>query len=62
MVPVHPLCHRTIHACFTNAELARLPPLPDALKECEAMARFLRWIADKPPDFHVPTYKGRGGG
>jgi hypothetical protein len=22
-VPVHPICHRAIHANFTNAELAR---------------------------------------
>jgi len=59
-VPLHPLCHRTIHACFSNAELARLPPRAEALKEQAAMARFLRWIADKPPDFHAPTHKARG--
>ena len=23
MVPVHPICHRTIHATLSNAELAR---------------------------------------
>jgi len=23
-VPVHPICHRAIHANFTNAQLARI--------------------------------------
>lgn len=54
-VPVHPICHRTIHAHFSNADLARLPAEPSALAAHPAMARFLNWIADKPPDFHAPT-------
>jgi hypothetical protein len=24
VVPLHPICHRTIHACFDNARLARI--------------------------------------
>ena len=54
-VPVHPICHRTIHAQFTNAELARTGGERAPLLEHEDLARFLRWIADKPPDFHAPT-------
>ncbi|MAK98613.1 MAG: HNH endonuclease [Erythrobacteraceae bacterium] len=54
-VPVHPICHRTIHANFTNAQLARIGDDPARLKENEAVAKFLAWIADKPPDFHAPT-------
>ncbi len=54
-VPVHPICHRTIHAHFTNAELARIEGAREPLLELEEVARFLRWIADKPPDFHAPT-------
>jgi hypothetical protein len=56
---VHPICHRAIHANFTNAELARLPPDPIALAINPVMARFLSWIAGKPPDFHAPTRGGR---
>jgi hypothetical protein len=55
MEPVHPICHRAIHANFTNVELVRLPPEPAALAANPAMARFLKWIERKPPDFHVPT-------
>jgi hypothetical protein len=52
---VHPICHRAIHANFSNAELARLPLEPAVLAAHPAIARFLKWIAGKPPDFHAPT-------
>lgn len=58
-VPVHPICHRTIHAHFSNAELVRLDGARGPLLEHEEVAKFLRWIADKPPDFHAPTRKAR---
>jgi len=59
-VPVHPICHRKIHAHFTNAELARIGEDRDALAAHPAIATFLRWIADKPSDFHAATRKPRG--
>lgn len=54
---MHPICHRMLHARFSNAELARLmaagaPPTDDA-----GLATFAAWIADKPPDFHAPTFR-----
>lgn len=52
-VPVHPICHRTIHATFTNAELAKLSR--GAMIEVAAMRTFLGWIAGKDPDFNAPT-------
>jgi len=59
VVAVHPICHRTIHAQFSNAELARLGPDREAMMTRPAMAAFVRWICGKPPDFHAPTYQGR---
>lgn len=58
-VPVHPICHRTIHACFTNLELERHAEAAIPLDTSPEMARFLRWIANKSPDFHAPTRKPR---
>ena len=58
-VPVHPICHRTIHAHASNAELARLGGSHDALMRLEQVARFVRWVADKPADFHAPTRRKR---
>lgn len=57
-VPVHPICHRAIHAHFTNAELARLDGARAPVAGHPQVAKFLRWIADKPPDFHAPTKRG----
>ncbi|WP_132385203.1 HNH endonuclease [Novosphingobium sp. PhB165] len=58
-VPLHPICHRAIHATFGNAELARLPSEPAVLLANAGIARFVRWVAAKPPDFHAPTARRR---
>ncbi len=55
VVPLHPICHRTIHATFSNAELARMPAAAGALLEKDKIRRFVHWVASKPPDFHAPT-------
>lgn len=60
VVPLHLICHRTIHACFDNARLARIEWDRAALSQDAApypgsWARFLAWIANKPPDFHART-------
>ena len=57
-MPLHPICHRTLHATLTNAELARIGADRGALMARPDLSRFLSWIADKPPDFHAPT-KGK---
>lgn len=54
-VPLHPICHRTLHKSFTNAELARMGEERDKLLDDGRIAPFLRWIDGKPPDFHAPT-------
>ena len=54
-VPVHPICHRTIHRAFTNAELARFGEDRARLTAEPTVEKFLEWIADKPPDFDAPT-------
>ena len=58
-VPVHPICHRAIHAAVTNADLARTGGDLDAVRAIPTIARFITWVADKPPDFHAPTRRTR---
>ncbi|SKA07070.1 HNH endonuclease [Consotaella salsifontis] len=58
-VPIHPICHRTLHATFTNVELARMEEEGKDLTRHPRLARFLAWIARKPPDFHAPTHSAR---
>ena len=57
--PVHPICHRTIHATVPNAMLARAFADPAVLRAHPEIARFLRWIADKPADFSAPVRRRR---
>ena len=54
-VPLHPICHRAIHAAVPNADLARHHPDVESLRVRPDIARFLAWVASKPPDFHAPT-------
>ena len=44
---------------FDNAALARLGSQPEPLRQVAEIARFLRWIAGKPADFHARTARRR---
>ena len=52
---VHRICHRAIHATFTEKELARDFRTWEALRAHPAIAEFVRWVAGKPPDFQRRT-------
>ncbi len=58
-VPIHPICHRTLHAVFSNADLARFETEGTPLSAHPKIEKFLAWIANKPPDFHAPTHPRR---
>ena len=53
--PVHPICHRAIHAALFNKELERGYASASALRAHPELAKFIAWVADKDPDFHAPT-------
>jgi hypothetical protein len=59
IVPVHPICHRAIHAQFSNKELAHMAEEGESPAAAPDMQRFLAWVAGKPPDFHAPTRSRR---
>lgn len=60
-VPVHPICHKAVHAHFSNAQLARIGDDRSVLLANDALAKFTGWVKDKPPDFHAPTRTGGKG-
>ncbi len=60
--PLHPICHRAIHAAYTNRELERDYATPERLRVSPELARFVAWVADKPPDFHLRTARGLNDG
>lgn len=56
-VLLHRICHRQIHALFTETELARHFPSIAALLEQEQIQQFVRWIQTKPSHFSERTRK-----
>jgi len=53
-VSVHPICHRKIHKVFSRRELVHLKTIA-ALKMHPDIQAFIRWLANKPPDFYRRT-------
>ena len=54
-VPVHPICHRTIHAILANSELERGYSTGEKLRAHPEIAKFVSWVSGKDPDFQAPT-------
>lgn len=59
-VVLHRICHRQVHALFTETELARHYASAEALLAHPQMARFVAWVQRKPPDFFERTRKSAG--
>lgn len=58
-VLLHQICHNEIHATLTEAELARDYSTIAALRVQPRLAKFIAWVAKRPPDFHSKTPGGR---
>lgn len=56
---LHRICHRQIHALFTETELARHYNNVEALLSHPEMARFVEWVKAKPDDFYERTHKSQ---
>jgi hypothetical protein len=54
---LHRICHRQVHALFTETELARQLHRAEALRAHPDMQRFLEWVRRKPNDFFERTRK-----
>lgn len=54
-VLLHQICHDQIHAHLTEAQLARSHATPGALRSHPQLAKFIAWIASKPPTYHART-------
>ncbi len=50
-VLLHAICHAEIHAALTETDLARDYPTIEALKAHPRIARFVVWVAGRPPGF-----------
>ncbi|WP_417455811.1 HNH endonuclease [Kordiimonas sp.] len=61
-VPLHPICHRKVHALFNEKELAKHYATIEALRSVEEIRRFVAWLRGKPPDFYRRTEPKGGRG
>lgn len=52
---MHRICHRQIHALFSESELAQYYNTADALLANEAIQKFVAWVRKKPPEFIEAT-------
>lgn len=51
VVLLHHICHREIHARFSEAELARQFNTIEALRADPGLAKFIAWVQKRPPGF-----------
>jgi hypothetical protein len=58
-VRLHQICHTAIHAALSEGDLARDFASIEALRAHPRIARFVAWVARRPPDFHARTAGGR---
>ncbi|MFS2024149.1 HNH endonuclease [Massilia sp. GER05] len=54
--PIHKICHRKIHATFSERELLRTYHTWDVLKEHGDIRAFIEWVMKKPPAFYARTF------
>ena len=56
---LHRICHRQIHALFTESQLARELNTAEAIKEKSEMQKFIAWVQSKPNDFYQRSSKSQ---
>ena len=56
---LHRICHRQIHALFTETELARKYSTVEALLAHPEIELFVKWVKTKPNDFFEVSRKSR---
>ena len=56
---LHRICHRQIHALFTESELAKQYFTVEAILTHPEARKFVDWVKKKPPDFIDGTKKSK---
>jgi len=54
---LHRICHKQIHALFTETELAQQYHHAQVLREHPEMKKFIQWVSSKPDTFYEKTRK-----
>lgn len=54
---LHRICHKQVHALFTETELAVEFNTAEVLRTHPEMQKFIAWVKNKPNDFYEKTRK-----
>lgn len=54
-VDIHKICHRTIHATFTERELEKDFNTIAKILTHPAILKFVKWVKSKPPEYYDCT-------
>jgi 5-methylcytosine-specific restriction endonuclease McrA len=54
---LHRICHRQIHALFTETQLAKELNTAEAIKERQEIQKFIAWVKNKPNHFYQRSSK-----
>lgn len=54
-ISIHKICHKQIHALWSERELQHYYNTVERILSDEKMQRFVEWIKNKPLDFNLPT-------
>ena len=54
---IHRICHRKIHATFTERELLNYYNTVERLLEHEEIQKFVKWVQKKEPGFYDSSYE-----
>jgi uncharacterized protein with PIN domain len=54
-ISIHRICHKQIHALWTERELHHHYNTIERIVSDEKMQRFIVWVQNKPLDFNLPT-------
>lgn len=59
IVVLHTICHGKIHSLLSESELARHFDTIEKLQTHPEIAKFIRWVAKRPPDYRSSNRKIR---
>lgn len=54
---MHKICHSKIHAVLDEGELKRYYHTIERLQEQEEIAKFIKWVRKKEPEFYDGSIK-----
>ena len=54
---LHRICHKQVHALFTETELSVALNTAEALRAHPEMQKFIGWVKNKPNNFYEKTRK-----